>query len=160
MAQKKPVVDLNTVIIAGLAVGGYLVIKKVLVTLGLAGGRGEKEVTQELQDPGSPWKPAFYKNKPGALILTRAAAEDYAKRIYDALNWYADDTAAVNAVFNELKTKTQVSFLAEVFMQKYNQDLLTYLQEGSDVFPWNGLGDDELRRITNLVDRLPQSKVR
>ena len=45
-------------------------------------------------------------------------------------------------------------------MQKYNQDLLTYLQEGSDVFPWNGLGDDELRRITNLVDRLPQSKVR
>ena len=160
MAKKKVNVDLNTVILAGIAIGGYLVVKKVLVSLGLAGGRGQKQVQQELQDPSSPWKPAFYKNKTGALLLTPMEADQYATSIYDALNWYADNTAAVNAVFNAIRTKTQVSYLAEAFWKKYNEDLLTYLQEGSDTFPWNGLSDDELNRITNLVDRLPQSKVR
>ena len=152
-------IDPNTLIIAGVAVGGYLVVRKVLVSLGLAGGRGAKEVQQQLQDPLSPWKPAFWKRKP-ATILTRATAENYAKKVYDALNWYADDTAAVSGVFSALKTQAQVSFLADVFNQKYNADLLTYLQEGSDTFPWNGLSDDELLRITNLVDRLPQYQIR
>lgn len=155
MAQKRPVVDLNTVIIAGIAVGGYLVVRKLLVSLGLAGGKGEKEVKNELQDPGSPWKPAYWK-KVGGTVLTRSTADYYAKKIYDALNWYADDTAKVNGVFAELTTKSQVSFLADVFNQKYNADLLSYLQEGSDTFPWNGLSDDELLKITNLVDRLPK----
>lgn len=160
MAKKGLNIDPNTLIIAGLAVGGYLVVRKVLISLGLAGGRGKKEVEQELQDPGSPWKPAFYKRKAGAMILTRSTAESYAKTIFDALNWYADNTAAVNGVFAAIKTQAQVSYLADVFNQKYGADLLSYLQEGSDTFPWNGLGDDELLRITNLVNRLPQYNIR
>jgi len=149
----------NTVLIAGTAVFGLILAKKVLIQFGILGGRGAAIVQSQQQNPQSPWKPSFYK-RAGATLLTRATAENYAKRIYDALNWYADDTAAVNGVFSALKTQSQVSFLAEVFNQKYNADLLTYLSEGSDTFPWNGLGDNELLRITNLVNNLPQYKPR
>lgn len=161
MAKKGLDINPNTVLIAGTAVFGLIVARKILISLGLLGGRGQREVDQELQNPESAWKPAFWKSAPvGSALIKRAVAEAYSKTIYDALNWYADDTAAVTGVFSALKTKSQVSFLADVFNQKYGADLLSYLQEGSDTFPWNGLGDDELLRITNLVDRLPQYKVR
>ena len=161
MAKKGLDINPNTVLIAGTAVFGLVVARKILISLGLLGGRGQREVQQELQNPSSPWKPTFWKSAPvGSALLRRATADEYSKKIYDALNWYADDTAAVTGVFSALKTKSQVSFLADVFMQQYNADLLSFLQEGSDTFPWNGLSDDELLRITNLVDRLPQYKIR
>lgn len=149
----------NTVIIGGVAVLGLIVARKVLIQFGILGGRGATIVQQNQQNPESPWKPTFWKRRP-ALILTKATADSFAKTIYDALNWYADDTAKVMAVFSSLKTQSQVSYLAEIFLQKYNLDLLTYLYEGSDTFPWNGLSDDELLKITTLVDRLPQYKQR
>ena len=149
----------NTLIVAGTAIFGIIVAKNILKKFGLLGGKGEKKLNDEIQDPNSPWKPLFWKRQP-ALILTRATADSFSKTIYDALNWYADDTAKVMAVFSSLKTQSQVSYLAEIFLQKYNLDLLTYLYEGSDTVPWNGLSDDELLKITTLVDRLPQYKQR
>ena len=161
MAKKGLDINPNTVLIAGTAVFGLIVARKILVSFGLLGGRGQREVVSELQNPNSPWKPTFWKSAPtGSALIKRSTAEAYAKTIYDALNWYADDTAKVTGVFSALRTKSQVSFLADVFQQVYGADLLSYLQEGSDTFPWNGLGDDELLRITNLVDRLPQYKTR
>lgn len=157
MAKKGIDINPNTVIVAGTAVFGLILARQILISFGLLGGAGSKKVKDELTNPESPWKPTFWKNRTvPAILIRRAEAESYAKKIYDALNWYADDTAAVNGVFTALKTQSQVSFLADVFFQLYNQDLLTYLQEGSDTFPWNGLADDELLKLTNLVDRLPK----
>ena len=161
MPRQSNNIDPNTLIIGGVAIFGLVVARKILIQFGLLGGRGAAEVQQQLSNPNSPWKPQFYKSAPaGSALLRRSTAETYAKIIYDALNWYADDTAKVNGVFAALATQSQVSFLSDVFRQSYNADLLSYLQEGSDTFPWNGLADDELLKITNLVDRLPQYRVR
>lgn len=159
MAQKFKL-DANTVLIAGVALGGFFIVRKLLVNLGLATGAGERRVIREQEDPNSPFKPSFYKTdaakRNNALVLRNATATELAKKIWNALNWYADDTAAVIGVFSSLQTQSQVSYLAETFLNRYNQDLLAYLQEGSDTFPWNGLGDNELSRVKNLVSRLPK----
>jgi hypothetical protein len=68
MAQKFKL-DANTVLIAGVALGGFFIVRKLLVNLGLATGAGERRVIREQEDPNSPFKPAFYKTNLETLQL-------------------------------------------------------------------------------------------
>jgi hypothetical protein len=134
MAKKGLDINANTVIIGGVAIFGILVVNRVLIRLGIVEGRGGKKVQQELTNPNSPWKPSYYKTAPaGALLLTRATAEAKAKTIHDAFTVFQDDFNAIMSVFSSLRTKSQVSFLADVFSQKYNEDLLSFLGDGGGI---------------------------
>ena len=161
MAKKGLDINPNTVIIAGTAIFGILVARRLLIKLGILEGRGGSQVQRELADPASPWKPTFYKRAPaGSLILTSSVANEYARRIHDAFTVFQDDFNAIQSVFSRLQTKSQVSYLADVFNQKYKEDLLSFLGDGGGILPWDGLSDTNLAKITDLVNRLPQYKTR
>jgi hypothetical protein len=59
------------------------------------------------------------------------------------------------AAFSQVKTKAAVSFLADVFQQRYKQDLLTFLTNGGGILPWDGLSDNQLRTLLTYTNRLP-----
>ena len=88
--------------------------------------------------------------------LKVSEALNYCQQIYDALGYVTDDEAAVTSVFRQLKTKSQVSFMADQFQQKYKTDLLQFLKNGKGVLPQAGLNNDELSTIINIVNRLPK----
>ena len=54
-----------------------------------------------------------------------------------------------------MKTKANVSYLADIFSQAYNEDLLTFLTDGGGILPWDGLSETHLKTITDLVAALP-----
>jgi hypothetical protein len=65
------------------------------------------------------------------LTLTPYGAKLYADKIYKAKGipyLTNDDEAAIYGVFRTLKSKTQVSYLAETFFMLYNKDLKAFLQ--------------------------------
>lgn len=144
-----------------LYIGGGLVaffaVKKVLVKLGIATGEGEQSAINNIINPYSPWKPAYWqeaRKKNTVALLTRSGAENYAKIIHNAFGLFQDDFNAILSVFSALKAKTQVSFLAQVFSEKYNEDLLSFLTDGGGILPWDGLSDSQLKQLTDLVSRL------
>jgi hypothetical protein len=151
-------VNPNTILMLGGGLIGLTVINKILVSLGIAKGKGARAVTTELQDPGSPWKPAYYKNLPAGtqyLSLTVAAGNEFSATIYNSFTLFKDKFDNIMVVFGQLKTKTQVSVLAEYFKNKYGRDLLTFLTDGGGILPWDGLSDSQFQTLTQYVNNLP-----
>ena len=95
--------------------------------------------------------PDFYKKETGAIILTVASAQRLSKIIYDADQIINDDEAAVYGVFQSLKTKAQVSFLAYIFFMMYKKSLLGYLSAFLD--------QNEMANVATICNRLPSYKL-
>jgi len=138
-------------LIAG-AVLGFTALKKVLDTLGLGGN----PAIPEQQNPDSPWKPGYWKKYSSfTYVIDPGTAKQYAETIHNAFSVFQDDYNAIFSVFSSLRTKANVSFLADIFAQQYNEDLLTFLGNGGGVLPWDGLSSEHLKNILTLVDKLP-----
>ena len=150
----KTKVGLTDVLVITSGVVGAIVVYKIAKLTGLVKGEGETKVTRGTTEPGSYWKPQYYK-KTGGNIITRATAESYAKKIYDALSWYNDDINTILGVFSQIKTKSAVSYLSDVFYQKYNYDLLNYLYYGAGRLWIDGLNDENINKIITYTDKLP-----
>jgi hypothetical protein len=141
--------------------------------LGLAPDPNAAAVNTATSTPGTPFDPNFYASAAGGpTILTGAAASAYATTIYNALNtWFFNDFNAVYGVFTSLTTQSQVSFLAHVFQQTYNKDLLTWLEyangnepaagTGSNILTGallgGGLTDAQVQQIITYVNALPNT---
>lgn len=142
-----------------LYVGGALVaftlIRNVLIRAGIAAGPGSQSASTQITDPRSYWKPTFYRTQAGARLITRARAELFAKRIHDAFGIFQDDFNAVMSIFSQVPSKAAVSWLSDVFQQKYKQDLLTFLTNGGGILPWDGLSDAQLKQLLDLTNKLP-----
>ena len=159
MAQQKDKINVNTVIMVGAGLIGFTMLTKFLAQFGLWNGPGGIATQHEQTNPNSPWKPAFYKSAPiGSYLLTVATAIDYSITIHGAFTVFQDDFNAIMNVFSQLKTKSQLSFLSDIFQQRYNEDLLSFLKDGGGVLPWDGLSDSHLKILTDLVNHLPQYK--
>lgn len=75
------------------------------------------------------WSRNYYVSAPaGALLLTNDSAAGLAKTLHDANGLIWVDLSAIIAVFEQLRTKSQVSFLADKFFKLYGQSLQVYLQ--------------------------------
>jgi hypothetical protein len=151
-------VEANTVLMVGGGLIGLTVINKILVSLGIAKGKGGQAVQNEITNPYSPWKPAYYKALPGGtqyLSLTEAGGNNFSSTIYNAFTLFKDNFDAIMGVFNQLQAKTQVSVLSEYFFKKYDRDLLTFLTDGGGILPWDGLSDSQFKTITDYVSNLP-----
>jgi hypothetical protein len=133
---------------------GAIVVYKIAKLTGLVQGEGESKVNARTTEPGSYWKPQYYK-RVGGKIITRAAAEQYSQKIYDALSWYNDDINTILGVFSQLKTKAAISYLSDIFYQKYGYDLLNYLYYGAGRLWIDGLNDDNINKIITYTDKLP-----
>lgn len=138
-------------LIAG-AILAFSTIKKILDSLGLGGDPTQPEQA----NPDSPWKPLYWKQFSSySYAIDLATATDYAETIHDAFTLFQDDYNAILSVFSKMKTKANVSYLCYVFNNKYNEDLLSFLEDGGGVLPWDGLSTAHLNTIISLVNKLP-----
>lgn len=150
MANK---LDVNSimpyVIIGGVIFAGYKLLQKIGLVK-TAADAAASNAAASLQNANY-FSPDYYKTGgAGTLILTAAASDFLAKSIYDSKGIFNDDEDKLFGVFKSLKTKSQVSFLAEVFYRKYKRDMIAYIN--------SFLNDKEMLTLKNIVDKLPNYK--
>jgi hypothetical protein len=150
----------------GIAVGVYLlVIKPILQKLGVEKTPEQNEKEQAALkaqiDPESAFSPTFYKTVKNASLLKVAYATQLAKILHDSVSGsqLGDDVGAIYKVFRSLQYKTQVSWLAKVYNDIYNSELINDLKNGAKyaALLWNfraGLNDDEMQVIYGIVKNL------
>jgi len=147
----------NLLITVAIAGGAFLLfVRPLLVKLGLAAGEGARAVNNLQRLPNNPFSPNYFlalKIKPSASLI--AELEKKAKILWAAFGYFTDDEDAIFAVFKSLRSKAEVSLFSYYFTQYSHVDLLTFLQNGRDVLPENGLSDTEINNILAYVNRLP-----
>lgn len=146
----------NTLLIVGGGLFAYaVVIKPILNKLGITQSIQAKAIQdQTTKQPA--WSPAFYQSAPnGAWLITTAQAKDLAYKIYQYPGIFWDDFNTVLGVFQTLRTKSQLSFLCDVFQKTYNASMYGYLLDGGGILPWDGLSEVHLTQIINYVNSLP-----
>lgn len=174
--------ELNTLLLIGGIAGAYLLFKGVkggisnlfqglAQSLNLQETETEKQTSQQYAiEPGvNAWNPNYWKllrdKNPGKKVqlMTIAQTNAIAKICYDAIyKWLpiAPDGQAVLGAFSNIKTKSQVSWLAEQFYKTYKKDLLTYLDNGEPFFVGNtGLPDQSMKKLLTYVNSLPNGLI-
>ncbi len=149
--------DVFPFMLIGGGVLAFVLIKQVLETLGIWKDADEKELDQTATDPGSWWSPNFWKSKPAnvswSYVIDTATAIEWSKQIYDSFGAFNDCEECAIAVFKRCRTKANASFLADIFSQRYSEDLLTFLRGGW--WPQDRLSDSDVNTINNYVNQLP-----
>lgn len=134
---------------------GFSVIQKVLTSLGLWGGG---DVTNEISDPNSSWKPSYWQQFTSfTYAITEAQAADMASTIYNAFGVLSDDFNAVLGIISQMRTKANVSFLSWEFQKQYGVDLLSFLTDGGGILPWDGLSAKHMTQLITYVHNLPNN---
>ncbi len=141
----------------GLLIVYFGILRPILEKLGIARSQAEQQLINQQNLPNSknPFSPVYWKQIPGAKLITKNATNALAKRLYEAMGYFSDDEPAIFSVFSQLKYKTQVSWLADNFQQIYKMDLLDFLKRGKGQMPQAGLSETELQQILNIVNTLP-----
>ena len=139
--------------IIGIGLIGFLYFagKGVLSKFGLLPSKNDQEIKQSLSTLANEdyFNPNYYARHLPAKILTVSDGNKFSERIYNAKQLINDDEAAVYGVFQLLRTKTQVSSLANYFQSKYQKSLLGFLQ--------SFLNESELSNIATIINKLPVS---
>jgi hypothetical protein len=147
----------NSQLIIGLVViyfGYTKVIKPILEGVGLQKSSEEIEIEKQTSNPSSPWNPNYWR-KGGATILTNANVNRFIETIWNAPGYFYDDFEAVLGVFKQLKTKSQVSYLADKFNQAKGKDLLSWLQGGGALsWPADRFSSEQVNQLIKYVNGL------
>ena len=149
----------------GVIIGAYfLILKPILEKLGIQKTVEEEKTIVETKKAAttleSPFSPRYWKSFKKPFILTNAAAESFVKKLYDSVSGslFGDDLNTIYGVFRQLKYKTQVSYLAQYFFNKYKVDLVETLKNGtkySNLINFRaGLNDEEMQTIYDIVKNL------
>lgn len=151
----------QTVVLYGLGIAGaYLLLRPLIPDLKGAlsdpGGRKVDDAIASSANPASPWNPGFWRSKPGALIITQAGSDKLVRDLLSSVNvfYLYDDFAKALGVFKQLKTQSQVSYLAERFRQATGSDLLAWLR--GSTYPFDAFSNEEVGTIINYVNSLPK----
>lgn len=132
----------------------FSVLKKILISLHIWEDPKSQALDQAAIDPSSPWRPDYWrKSQNYSYAIDTATAQAYAKEIYDAFGYFDDNEDQAIGVFRRLRTKANLSFLADIFNQLYGQDLLTFLRGG--IWPKDRLSDDDVSQINSMIAALP-----
>jgi hypothetical protein len=158
MAKQNQDINPNTILaVGGLALlffGGRAILQKLGIVSTAADQAAQLETQAQMQQlsSGNYFDPDYWRTGgAGTLLLTMGAANNYADILKNAKGYFNDDEAAVYGVFQSLKTRSQVSFLAMVFFQKFNVSLLGYLQ--------TFMNDAELTTVAKITNKLPAFKI-
>ena len=85
--------------------------------------------------------------KTGTLpMLNPAKLEKLATQIFNAMGFFNDDEAAINAAFQQLNTKFEAWALASTFNKKFNNDLFSFLADS--------LNQTEMIYLGSIIDPL------
>lgn len=158
MANKINSINPNIILASGAVVLVFLGGRKIFEALGLIKSADDKKSEAEIKEAilnlseGDYFDPDYWrKGGAGTLILTAAAADNFAKMIFDAKGFLNDDEAKVYGVFQSLKTRSQISYLAMIFFNKYKKSLLTYLLEM--------FNESEMVSLAKITNKLPKFNV-
>ena len=131
----------------------------------------KQSATQYSTTPASnPFNPNYWRELQKSaypkkvFFVTANDANRIIMDLYDSVHVYlpiAPDADRILGIFSRLKYKSQISFIADKFQQKYNRDLLTFLDNGSPFFVGNtGLSDQSMRKLLTYVNSLPSGIVK
>lgn len=144
----------------GLLIVYFGILRPLLEKLGIATSAAEQTINTQttVQNQKNPFSPVYWKTIPNATLITKNATIGLCQRIYNAMGYFTDNESEIFSVFNQMKYKTQVSWLADIFQQQYKIDLFDFLRRGKGTLPQAGLSDTELQQIINQVNKLPIKK--
>lgn len=149
--------DIIPVAAVGVGILGFSLFKKLLEKTGVWDSADTKELNADSTNPASAWSPIYWHNKPAnenwSYAITTGTAQAYAKEIYDSFGPFNDCEECVKAVIKRLRTKSNLSFLAEIFSNGYGQDLLSFLRGG--IWPQDRLSDADVNELNNYIKNLP-----
>lgn len=153
MAQQK--IDYNLLLIGGLFVGGYFIIKPILEKLGLKQSSEEKEAGKKLKEQEVKYNIwggiASIKKAAGSkkniVLLTKNGSDYYAKQIKDAFGMFNDNEEQVFNVFRAIRYKSQVASIVTSYSDLYKADLLTTLK--------SKLSTSEFNEVVNIIETKP-----
>ena len=147
----------NSQLIIGLVVvyfGYTKVIKPILESVGLQKSDEELEIEKQTSNPGSAWNPNYWR-KGGATLIREADVQRFVNTIWNAPGYLFDDFDAVLGVFKQLKTKSQVSYLAHKFNEAKGKDLLNWLQGGGPLsWPADRFSANQVNQLIKYVSGL------
>lgn len=120
----------------------FLVIKKgsgaidsVLESIGLKSSAAEKQAENTISTAvgdaskiTSPFNPNYYKQYPQAQMLDYNDAANIAYLLYDSVGYISDSSEQAVSAIKQLISKSEVSFVADIFAKQFKKDLLSYLQ--------------------------------
>jgi len=145
-----------------LAVGVILtyewVLKPLLEKLGLKETAAQTAVdTAKTTSKGNGFDPNFWQLAPtGAYLLPSAISTQLSNDIWNAFGFADFSTfTEVFGAIKKCKTKSEVSTLADKFLNIYGVDLLSFLQDPGQILPYSGLSSDHLQQIVLYVNQLP-----
>lgn len=151
MANAKTDQYLPFILVAGVVFAGYKLLQKIGLVK-TAADAAAANAASSLQTANYFSTDFYKKGGAGTMILTAEASDYLAKAVYDSKGWFNDDEDKLYGVFKSLKTKSQVSFLADVFYQKYRRDMISYIS--------SFLNDSELYKLKNIIDPLPNYRIK
>lgn len=102
------------------------------------------------------WSPNFWKLPSGQFpinnvnsvhLLKSADLDKYGKTLWYATGNINDDEEAIYGVFRQIQYKSQISFLAYYFFNKYRKDLYQYLK--------SYLNNSELNTLLTITNKKP-----
>ena len=106
----------------------------------------------------SAFSPLFFQTEKAknakASIFTQATANRLTSQLKNSVGTFNDDEQMFVSVFKNCKTKSQVSFLAYVFKNKYSKDMFQFI---NDYFndEWGTTANKEYKTVLNYVAKLP-----
>src|SRR5574337_496543 len=141
--------EILPIILIGAALIGFNLIQKLLTSLGIWSSPETKNLDAIASSGANTnfWNPNYYlqfSSYPNGNVTTPQAI-DYINQITSAFGIFNDCEECVTGVFRQMKTKSNVSFLAKVFYDQTGQDLLTYLRGG--LWPQDRLSDQDVNTI-------------
>lgn len=126
-----------------LLAGGYLVFTFFKRT-GLIPSAADQQATNLDQTVDrKDWTKADFYKKPApsgyeVVLYTAASTERLIKDIYDSRGFFNDCESCILGTLRKLQYKTQYSWLANAFYNKYRKDMTAYIREGfneTDLYP-------------------------
>jgi len=151
-----PLTKDQKIVLAGAAAVGVLyfgLLNPLFKFLGIKDTAETKNLDLASQNPGSPWNPNFYKSISNAPLMQRVYTESLARSVYDSFGLFDDNEEQAIAVIKSIQFQTQLSWLADIFYQLYNQDLLTFLRGGN--WPQDRLSDADVNALNSFILKLP-----
>jgi len=118
-----------------LVAGGYVIFKFFKTTGLIPSAQDQQAANLNLNVDRKDWiKPDFYK-KPAPAgyespLYTVAATDSMIKDIYESRGFFDDCESCIVGTLRKIQYKTQYSWLANAFYNKYKRDMTAYIKEG------------------------------
>lgn len=113
-------------------------INGVLESVGLKDSADETKVNKTLgsesdkADKGGWFNPAYYKKLGSSGLQTSNEADKVAKQIKDSVGYLYDSPEDALGAIKQIKSKQQLSYLADRFNVLYSKDMKSYMDIGFD----------------------------